>query len=102
MVIGCSQFINNYFLHMPDPKIAKQQKVSVARFPGNGELLTDSVFWCAHQERMIALSPSALDTARIEPIKPGLLNFWRVGVVLIALPLLAVASGFVVYQTRRA
>ena len=71
---------------MPDPKMAKQQKVDVARFPGNGELFTNSVFWCAHQERMIALSPSALDTARIEPIKPGMLNFWRFGVVLVACP----------------
>ncbi len=50
---------------------------------------------------MIALSPSALDTARIEPIHPGMLNFLRFGIVLIALPLLAVASGFVVYQSRR-
>jgi hypothetical protein len=101
VVIGCANFITNDLLRMPDPKLAKQ-KVMVARFPGNGELFTNSAFWCAHEDRMIALSPSALDTARIEPIHQGMLDFLRFGVVLIALPLLAVASGFVVYQSRRA
>jgi hypothetical protein len=101
VVIGCSNFINNELLTMPDPQLAKQ-KVMVARFPGNSELFTNSAFWCAHEDRMIALSPAALDTTRIEPIHPGMLNFLRIGLVLIVLPLLAVASGFVVYQSRRA
>jgi hypothetical protein len=30
-----------------------------------------------------------------------MLNFWRVGVLLIGLPLLALASGLVVWQARR-
>jgi hypothetical protein len=101
VVIGCANFISNDLLRMPDPKLAKQ-KVMVARFPGNGELFTNSAFWCAHEDRMIALSPSALDTARIEPIHPALLNFLRFGLVLFALPLLSVALGVVVYQSRRA
>jgi len=101
VVIGCAGFIQNWVLTYPDPKLAKQ-KVVVARFPGNGELFTNSVFWCSHEDRMIALSPSALDTARIQKINPGMLNFIRYGLVLIVLPLLAVASGLVVYQSRRA
>ncbi len=45
VVIGCATFLNSELLQMPDPKLAKQ-KVLVSRFPGNGELFTNSVFWC--------------------------------------------------------
>src|SRR3712207_6891400 len=48
-------------------------------------------------EKMMALSPSAMDAARIEPIAPAKLSFLRVGAVLVALPLLAVAAGIAVW-----
>jgi len=100
VVIGSSNFAANQFLDIPDMKLARSH-IEVARFPGNGELFTNSVFWLAHMDRMIALSPAALDTARIEAISPGMLNFWRYGVLLIGLPLVAVCAGLMVWQTRK-
>ena len=100
MVIGCSQFANNMMLTIPDQKLLRQ-KVEVARFPGNGELFTNSIFWLAKMEKMIALSPSAMDTPRIAPMSKGTLAFWRVGVLLVGLPGLALVSGFMVWRARR-
>jgi hypothetical protein len=101
VVIGCSQFINNFMLTIPDQKLYQRSRVEVARFPGNGELFTNSVFWAAGMDKMIALSPSALDTPRIRPMSANALAFWRYGVLLIGLPLLALASGVFVYLARR-
>lgn len=101
VVIGCQNMITSQIMNMSDPKMAKA-KVQVARFPGNGELFTNSIFWLTNNEKMIALSPAAMDTARIAPIGSGALSFWRVGVFLIGLPALALVAGFMVWQTRRA
>ena len=101
VVIGCQAFANNFLLTMPDQNVYERTGREVARFPGNGELFTNSVFWLAKMEKMIALSPSALDTPRIRPMSGGMLAFWRVGVLLIGLPLLAVISGVLVWQRRR-
>jgi len=101
VVIGCSAFPNNFLLTMPDQKVFDRTGREVARFPGNGELFTNSIFWLAKMEKMIALSPSAMDTPRIQPISSTMLGFWRIGVLLIGLPLLALASGLLVWQARR-
>src|SRR5205085_315413 len=53
VVIGAASFIDNGMLNFPDPKLRARSKVDVARFPGNGELFTNSVFWLAGQEKMI-------------------------------------------------
>jgi hypothetical protein len=100
IVIGCQNFISNLLLDFTDPKL-ERSKVRVARFPGNGELFTNSIFWLAQNEKMIALSPSAMDTARIKPIAPGALNFIRVGLAWIGLPLLAIAAGIFAWFVRR-
>lgn len=100
VVLGTQNAFNSGLLNLPDPKLAKSKTI-VARFPGNGELFTNSIFWLARNEKMIALSPSALDTARIEPVQAGTLQFLKVGVVLVLLPLLAVAAGVGVWLTRR-
>ena len=100
VVIGSLGFAGNGLLELNDPKL-ERSKVYVSRFPGNGELFTNSVFWLAKMDDLIALSPSALDTSRIRPIPAGVLQFWRVGVLLIGLPLLAIVAGLSVYQARR-
>jgi hypothetical protein len=100
VVIGSAQFANNLMLTIPDQKLLRQ-KVEVARFPGNGELFTNSIFWLGKMEKMIALSPAALDTPRIDRMDPKMLAFWRIGVLLIGLPALALAAGFVVWRSRR-
>jgi hypothetical protein len=100
VVIGNNNFAANGLLEFPDPKMARS-KLNVARFPGNGELFTNSVFWLAKMDNLIALSPAAMDTSRIKPISPGVLQFWRVGVLLIGLPLLSLVAGLGVYQWRK-
>ena len=101
VVIGCARFPYNFLITLPDQKVFDRTGREVARFPGNGELFTNSIFWLARMDKMIALSPSALDTPRIRPMSTGMLAFWRIGVLLIGLPLLAVVSGLLVWQARR-
>lgn len=101
VVIGSQNFIHNDMLAIPDLDIREKSNVDVARFPGNGELFTNSVFWLAKQDSMMALGPAALDTARIEAIPEGKLSFIKIGLVLVLLPLLAVVSGIAVWFTRR-
>jgi ABC-type uncharacterized transport system involved in gliding motility auxiliary subunit len=100
VVIGNTNFVANGLLEFPDPKM-QRNRLDVARFPGNGELFTNSVFWLAKMDNLIALSPAAMDTSRIRPISTGVLNFWRVGVLLIGLPLLSLVAGLGVYQWRK-
>ncbi|HZL38393.1 MAG TPA: Gldg family protein [Tepidisphaeraceae bacterium] len=100
VVFGGNQWMFNPILEIPDPKMEKQ-RLNVARFPGNGELFANSVFWLAGEDKMIALSPSAMDTPRIAAMGPGALNFWRLGIFIIGLPLAALLCGLFVYQTRR-
>lgn len=100
VVIGNASFISNQLLEFPDPQMAKS-KLDVARFPGNGELFANSIFWLSHMDNLIALSPAALDTSRIRPISPFVLQFWRVGILLFGLPLLAIVAGVVMYQVRK-
>lgn len=100
VVIGNLNFIANGLLEFPDPKMARS-KLDVSRFPGNGELFTNSIFWLAKMDNLIALSPAAMDTSRIRPIPAGMLNFWRAGVLLVGLPLLSLIAGLGVYQWRK-
>ena len=100
VVIGSATFASNFMLQIPDQKLLRQ-RIEVARFPANGELFTNSIFWLAGQDKMIALSPSALDTPRIQPMSPGVLAFWRWGVLLTGLPILALTAGLVVWAQRR-
>ncbi|HWE93680.1 MAG TPA: Gldg family protein [Tepidisphaeraceae bacterium] len=100
VVIGSRSWVANNIVRFPDQRLQKQ-RLDVARFPGNGELFTNSVFWLANQESMIALSPSAMDTSRIAAMSPGALTFWRVGILLIGLPVAALLCGLFVYQSRR-
>jgi hypothetical protein len=101
VVVGCARFPANFLITLPDQKVYERTGRDVARFPGNGELFTNSVFWLAKMDKMIALSPSAMDTPRIQPMSTAMLNFWRVGVLLIGLPLLALVSGLLVWLARR-
>jgi hypothetical protein len=71
------------------------------RFPGNGELLMNSIFWLAKMEPMIAISPMAMDVNRIKQIEPKMLSFWHVGVLLLLLPGLVLAAGATIYAKRR-
>lgn len=100
VVIGSLQFATDQLVEMVDQDLV-QRNIIAARFPANAELITNSIFWLAHMEPMIAISPAAMEVSRIGPISPGMLRFWRVGVLLIGLPLVVVLAGVSVYWTRK-
>jgi hypothetical protein len=101
VVLGAASFAFDRYLTLPDPQIAREEYRMVPRFPGNGELATNAAYWCAKMDSMIALSPSALQVARINTLKPWKLEFWRIGVVLVLLPVLVLIAGINVYFSRR-
>jgi hypothetical protein len=101
VVVMGSPLMFNGRINIPDPVIAETQNRYVSRFPGNGELTANSLFWLAHLDPMIAISPEAMDVSRISPMSHGTLQFWRYGVLLILLPGAVIASGLFVYAGRR-
>jgi hypothetical protein len=92
VVIGSLQFVLNDFLSARD---------RVSMFPANGELFMNSIFWLAKMETMIAISPAAMEVSRIEPMSEGALRAWRIGLLLVGLPLAVVVAGGLVYFARR-
>jgi hypothetical protein len=50
---------------------------------------------------MIAISPASMDVGRIEGLTRASQGFWRVGVLLIGLPLAIILAGGLVYFARR-
>ncbi|HEX8910714.1 MAG TPA: hypothetical protein VF796_00040, partial [Humisphaera sp.] len=99
VVLGTIQFAISELVREQDPRL--KGKASAALFPANGELVTNSVLWLAREDAKIGLSPAAADTPRIAAIAPGQLSFLRVGIVMVLLPLSAVAAGLLVWTTRR-
>jgi hypothetical protein len=97
VVIGSLQFAINTFINFPDLRFQRP----VARFPGNAELFCNSVLWLSKMEPMLAISPAAMEVSRIREISPGALQFWRVGVLLIALPGMVILAGILMYFARR-
>jgi hypothetical protein len=100
VVIGSAQMPMNDIVRLADPELARQG-IYVSRFPANIELAINSVFHLAKMDHMMALSPAAMEVPRLKEIPRGALNFWRIGVLLVLLPLAVVASGVGVYLKRR-
>jgi hypothetical protein len=42
-----------------------------------------------------------MEVSRIQPIKPAALRFWRVGLLMIGLPMAVIAAGALVWFARR-
>ena len=97
VTIGSVYFASNRIAGLADPR----SRNAVLRFPGNQELFMNSVFWLAKMEPMIAISPTAMEVNRIKPMSEGAHGFWRVGVVLVLLPLAVVFAGVAMYMNRR-
>ena len=100
VVIGSLEFAASGIVDMDDQKLL-ERGVRAAQFPANTELVANSVFWLAKMEPLIAISPAAMEVSRIGPISPGMLQFWKVGVLLIGLPGLVVIAGVMVYLSRK-
>jgi hypothetical protein len=101
IVIGCSVFARDDYLRIPNIPASRQQERFVARFPGNAELFVNGVFWLANMDTMIAISPMALEVPRVEAIPDARLGMLRVGLLIVALPLMVLAAGTFVYLKRR-
>jgi hypothetical protein len=93
VVLGCAQFAFNPILRLKDAQHA-------LRFPANGELFVNSVYWLSKMDTMIAISPTALEVPRVVPMSDGLVIFWRFALVL-GMPFLVLAAGAFVYRKRR-
>jgi hypothetical protein len=100
VAIGSTDFVSNLLLQVSDEEL-RRSGIEVARFPANGELFMNAIFWLTKQEDLMALSPTAMDTPRIAAISPATQRFWSVGVMMIGLPALAVFAGLVVWNVRR-
>ncbi|HWP39294.1 MAG TPA: hypothetical protein VNL70_00110, partial [Tepidisphaeraceae bacterium] len=100
VVMGSVQSFTDQILNIPDQEMLRR-RIVVSRFPGNGELFTNAVFWLAKMEPMIAISPAAMEVSRIERMSEAALAAWRVGVLLILLPGLVLAAGIGMYFARR-
>lgn len=90
VVIGDPVFATNSIVGTGQP----------ARFPGNGELFTNSIYWLAGLDEMIAPGARTQDTRRIAAISPGTMRgiWWA---LLAGLPLLCLLLGVAVYTIRR-
>ena len=100
VALGSLQFVTNQMLSVRDPDLAARQIVA-SRFPANAELFCNSVFWLAHLEPLIAISPSAMEVSRIGDMSDATLRAWRVGLLLVGLPGAVVVLGLGVYLSRR-
>ena len=100
VAIGSLQFITNQMLSIRDPELAARG-IAASRFPGNADLFCNSVFWLAHMEPLIAISPAAMEVSRIGNISQGALQAWRVGLLLVGLHGAVVICGMLVYFARR-
>jgi hypothetical protein len=100
-VIGSKFLGSNFFTtDLSQPVRIGSNIYSVPRFPGNEELMKNTVLWLAGYENMISVSSKANTASRIGDVKPGLLNFIRIAVVAL-IPLLAMGLGMAVWGIRR-
>ncbi len=100
VVMGSWQGFMNQILSYPDEEMRRRGLIA-PRFPGEAELFSNAVFWLAKMDTMIAISPQALEVSRISAMSEASLKFWRVGVMLVALPGLVLAAGLWVFVARR-
>jgi hypothetical protein len=100
IVLATPTFAFDRYINEPDPQLLRQGIIA-AHFPANAELFDNSIFWLAKMEPMIAISPAAMEVARIEPMSESAKNVWKVGVLLVALPGLVVLAGAMVWFLRQ-
>ena len=100
VVIGGGAFMANRYLEEPDPEVARARHKLVARFPANGDLFMNSIFWLSHEDTMIAISPAAMQVARIADMKDSAVTVWRIFLCGI-MPAMVLAAGIGMYFSRR-
>jgi hypothetical protein len=101
VVVGSYVFAISYLVDLPDQEMLERHGLNVSRLPGNGEFFVNSILWLAHEDSMLAISPHALQVARIREMTPATQAFWRLGILTAGLPLAAIVAGLMVYSRRR-
>jgi hypothetical protein len=100
VVLGSIQFTTNGIVSRPDYELSRQEQRRIDRFPGNTELMKNSLYWLSHMDSMLALSPSAMQVSRIAPMSPRAQAGWRI-LLVAGLPMVVVIIGAMVYLNRR-
>ncbi len=101
MVVGSYEFLISDLIELPDNDMMEKHGVNVARLPGNGEFFVDGILWLAHQDALLAISPHALQVARLKDMSQTTLNIWHIGVLTAGLPAIVIVAGLLVYMRRR-
>ena len=100
-VIGTKFLGANFFtVDLSQPVRIGSNIYSIPRFPGNEELMKNTILWLAGYENMISVSSKANKASRIGDVKPIPLALIRLSAVPL-IPLLAMGIGLVVWVARR-
>jgi hypothetical protein len=98
-VLGAKMLGSDFFTKlMMDAVTASGQRIRFPRFPGNAELMKNTVLWLSGYENMIAVSAKANRPASIGAVTPG--NWWTVFSLLVLAPVLALVVGVLVWAAR--
>jgi hypothetical protein len=98
-VVGAKMIGSNFFLDLTQTQVVGNVGYRMQRFPGNSELLKNSVLWLAGYENMIAVSAKSNAAARIGSVSPGQMVLIRF-IVLLIVPLAALVIGGIVWAAR--
>jgi hypothetical protein len=101
VVVGSYVFASSDLVDLPDNDMLEKHGLNVARLPGNGEFFVNSIFWLSHMDSMLAVSPHALQVARIDDMSQAKQNIWRLGILGAGLPAAVIVAGLVVYARRQ-
>jgi hypothetical protein len=100
VVLGTPAVALDQWVNRPDEELLRRGVIA-NKFPANAELFCNSVYWLAHMEPMIAISPAAMEVARIAPMSDSTLRAWRIGALIVGLPGLVILCGIGVFLARR-
>ncbi|HVX86052.1 MAG TPA: hypothetical protein VH253_14815 [Phycisphaerae bacterium] len=100
VVIGSSTLGADRLVNQQGLARVGNEVMQIYVYPGNAELVDNSVLWLAGYENMIAVSAKAGVAMRIGPIGPGTMTFMH-WMIYLGIPALALLAGGVVWAVRR-
>ena len=100
VAIGNMLFATDGLMNAASPTVANGQLTMISNFPGNAELLMNSIYWLAHQSHLIAASPRATVALRIKRMSGGEEAVVRMSSFVMP-ALLVIAIGLMVFVARR-
>jgi hypothetical protein len=98
-VLGAKMLGSDFFVKLTAEAItANGQRVRFPRFPGNAELMKNTVLWLSGYENMIAVSAKANRPASIGAVTPS--NWWTVFALIVLAPVVVLLAGWLVWAAR--